>query len=141
MARQAVHDEAQDTCERRQADCYRVVGTPNEQQVADVTHLLPSKLLDLAKVWYFPAEVLDDLHAAEKFLQKLASLVRPTHTLHTQHHESLHRDGLKRRAEYEESEAREGAGTEVDEQDDEANGHLDRRGQAHLHETTAKVDA
>lgn len=141
VACQAIYDEAQHACERRQADRDRVVCASYEQQVPDVAHLLPSEFLDLAEVRHLPAKVLDDLHAAKELLQELAPLVRPTHTLHTQDHEAPHRDGLERRAEHEERKTREGAGAEVDEKDDEANDHLDWRGQAHLHEATAEVDA
>lgn len=106
-----------------------------------VLNLLRPKLSNPFQIWNFPGEIFDNLHPTQQFLEQLRPLVRPLHTLPSQAHEPLHNLGLERRTKNKERIPRECAGSQIDDEKGEADGHLYRREERDMQKATAEVDA
>ena len=160
VPRERVHDEGEHGREHRQRDRDGVVRGADDQQVADVPvrtkvvstllrpttqsdslELLGAEVADALQVGDLPGKVLDDLHPTQELLEQLRALVRPQHRLLAEAHEPLHDARLDRRRDDEERVPGEGGGPEVDEQQHEADDHLDGRDPREVEEAAAKVDA
>ena len=141
MSRERVDYEGKHGCKHWQRDRHRVVCRANHEQRTNVLELSVPELANALQVGYLPGKVLDDLHAPEKLLQELRALVRPHHALLTEAHELAHDARLDRRAEHEERVPCERGRPEVDDEQYEADCHLDGRDPREVEEAAAEVDA